>query len=391
MPVNVQSLLEDICTRIASRVDREKVERARHRHAAVMDGRKTDYLPIVVEAALPELAGMPTFDWNERFHEPDKSLCEQLKTVLVRASADGDAMLSVRPDLGTINCQSVFGVKFAVPEHTRTVVTEYASKEAILEFAVPEDISGQGVMPRMVEHLQHHMAVLRRFGLSDVVSVYHCDQQGPFDIAAMTRGHDIFLDMYEDPDFVHSLMEKCTDVYMKVSRLCKKLNGENDGAGDASGVWMSRGAVRMCGDSDILVSADLYRQFIQPYQAKAFRELGGGWLHYCGGEPGYSKAEGLHLHEAYSEIEGLKGLNWTTAGDWASEIRKLRKLGLVYIGGFHRENGESLDAYYRRLLSALDSRDGLIFGHAWGSGPTLREDEYRIAAEVWRKVQDEIF
>ena len=393
MSVDVESLLDRVCQRIAERADVERIATARRRHAAVMAGREADYLPMIFTAKVPQEAGdWPSFGWDERFHEPGKSLFMQLKDmVLPRVCGGGDYVPGVRADLGTINCQSVFGTEWRVTPENRSVITRYVPKEVLAEFELPDDVSSLGVIPRMVEHMQHHLDALRRRGLGDVVGVYHCDQQGPFDIAAMTRGHDIFLDLHEDAGFVHHLMRMCTRLYVSVSKLCKRLAGEEvGGAGNAVGIWMEAGAVRMCADSDILVSEEYYRRFIQPYERSAFDALGGGWLHYCGGWEGTGRAEGLHLHEAYAEVPGLHGLNWTTGRDWLAEMKKLARLGVVHIGTLPRGREEPLEDYFRRALSPYESRTGLIFGGTWES-PWLRDGERRRAMDTWHRVQDEVF
>ncbi|MFP3937988.1 MAG: hypothetical protein ACLFVW_06565 [Phycisphaerae bacterium] len=392
MPEPVSKLIDRLSELVAYRLDAEAIRRAKRRHADVMAGRETDYLPVIFEAPVSETADWPAFNWRQRFEDPEKSLYMQLKDmVLPRAAGGGDYVPGVRPDLGTINCQTVFGAGYQVPEHTRAVIDTYMPKDRLAEFEVPEDVSCEGVIPRMVEHLEHHRDALASRGLGELISVWHCDQQGPFDIAAMVRGHEIFIDLYEDGDFVHDLMSKCTDVYVKVSRLCKRLNGEGDGPGNALGIWMERGAVRMCGDSDILVSPRQHEEFILPYQKRAFDALGGGWMHYCGGQAGYNRPEGLHLHELYAKIDTLAGLNWTTAGDWIGEMRRLKDLGLVHIGTVPREDGESLEDYYARVLSAYDRRWGLIFGMTWGGGPELRDGEHGGAVQAWREAQDRYF
>jgi len=390
---DVESLLDRVCEMIAERACPKRIATAKRRHADVMAGCETDYLPIIFGAPLPaECADWPSFNWQERFYVPAKSLFMQLRDmVLPRVCAGCDAVPGVRADLGTINCQTIFGAEWRVTPENRSVITKYVPKEVLAEFELPDDVSSLGVIPRMVEHMQHHLDALRRRGLGDVVGVYHCDQQGPFDIAAMTRGHDIFLDLHEDAGFVHHLMRMCTRLYVSVSKLCKRLAGEEvGGAGNAVGIWMEAGAVRMCGDSDILVGEELYRQFIQPYERQAFEQLGGGWYHYCGGWEGTGRAEGLHLHEAYAEIPLLAGLNWTTGRDWLGEMRKLARLGLVHIGSVPRGEGESLAAYFRRALSPYGARRGLLLGGMW-QGPVLRDGEHERAVEAWHRAQDEVF
>jgi hypothetical protein len=391
--VDVEGLLDRVCERIARRADARRIAAARRRHADVMAGRETDYLPMIFAAGAPEeAAAWPGFGWDERFYDPAKSLFMQLKEmVLPRVCGESDYVPGVRADLGTINCQTVFGARWRVTGENRSVITHYVPKETLAAWEAPDDVSGLGVMPRVVEHMEHHVDALRRRGLGGVVDVFHCDQQGPFDIAAMTRGHDIFVDLYEDGDFVHHLMRMCVEVYVAATRLCKRIAGEAvGGAGNAVGVWMEAGAVRMCGDSDILVSEAMFREFIQPYHRQALEELGGGWLHYCGGWEGTGRAEGLHLHEAYAEIPLLRGLNWTTGRDWLGEMKKLARLGVVHVGTLPRPRPEPLEAYFRRALSPYGGRSGLLFG-AMGEGPWLWEGEEARAMDTWHRVQDEVF
>lgn len=387
----VRSLLDRACDLLARHIDGPTVAEARGRHAAVLEGRSCDYLPIVFARPVRESAHWRAFSWAERFHDPDKSLYMQIKDILLpRVAAGGDYVPGVRADLGTINCQTVLGAKYLVPEHTRTVISEYVPKAELAAWEAPDDVSSLGTMPRVIEHMAHHRSVLAAWGLDDLVDVYHCDQQGPFDIAAMTRGHEIFLDLYEDEAFVHGLMDKCTQVYVAVSKLCRQITGQGEGGANAAGIWLEGGGVRMCGDSDILVSAEQFRRFIQPYHQRAFDALGGGWLHYCGGWPRTGRSEGVHLHEAYAEIDGLGGLNWSTAGDWIEEMRRLPALGLAHIGTVPRGPGEPLAAYFRRVLGACDGRRGLIFTPAW-EAQQLSSEAPEAVVETWRSAQDELF
>jgi len=383
---DVKRLLDRVCELIAERIDAGRIAAARRRHADMLAGRTSDYIPMVFGKTVPETADLPDFNWHEQFYDPAKSLYMQLKDVaLPMAAAGGDGLPAVRADTGVVNCMSVLGAQYIVPEHTKPVVSQYVPKEDLAAFEVPEDVTGLGTMPRVIEHMEHHLGVLRGHGLGEMVRVFHCDQQGPFDIAAQSRGHDIFIDLYEDPDFVRELMDKTTQVYIAVSRLCKRLNGEPLDGGQVVDYWMENGGVRMCADSDILVGAELTRELIHPYMERAFQAFGGGWLHYCGGVRGFKRAEGLHLHGLFAEVDGLRGLNWTTAGDWLGEMRRLKDLGLVHLGSLQREDGESLDDYFRRALDPYDDRRGMIFS------PELRDGEADVAQETWHKVQDERF
>jgi uroporphyrinogen-III decarboxylase len=387
MAADVEALLDRVCGLVAARIDPERIAAAQRRQADAFAWRAGDSLPILFGRAVPEAADLPDFDWARRFHDPAASLYMQLKDdVLPQVAAGGDCVPAVRANLGVINGMTVFGAAYAVPAHTMPVITRYVAKETLAAFEVPEDVGRLGTMPRVVEHMEHHRAALEARGLGAHVRLLHCDQQGPFDIAAQARGHDLFTDLYDDPPFVHGLMRKCTQVYVAVSRLCKRIDPAPLAGGAGSALWMANGSVRMCGDSDILISAAQHREFVAPYEQDAFQAMGGGWLHYCGGVPGFARREGLHLHEVYAGIEGLRGLNWTTAGDWMGEMRRLRALGLVHVGTLPRGPGETLEDYFRRVLEPYPERAGLVL-----DGHDVRPEEADRAVDAWRRVQDDVY
>ena len=388
MPGDVKPLLDRVCELIAERLDARRVAAAKRRHADMLAWRESDYIPILFARPVAEAAEMPGFDWARQWHDPAASLYMQLKdNVLPHVAAGCDYVPGVRADTGVVNCMAIFGAAFDVPAHTKPVVTRYVAKDRLREFQVPQDVSELGIMPQVVRHVAHHLSALAERGLGGLISVYHCDQQGPFDIAAQTRGHDLFTDLYDDPEFAHELMGKAVEAYVAVSRLCKRLAGQAPDSGNAVGYYLANGGVRMCGDSDILVRPDTFEEFILPYEQKAFEPFGGGWMHYCGGWPGSGRMEGLHLHELYARIEGLRGLNWTTAGDWLGEMRKLKRLGVVHLGGLPRGEGEVLADYFRRVLSPYDGRCGMIFSMGAADG----DGEGDSVMEAWHRMQDDLF
>jgi hypothetical protein len=370
--------------------DRERLATTRRRMADVMAGRETDYLPLEVRMDLPELRDLPRFTRAEQFANPDCSLYIQLFQAVGSLASRSDSLPSVRANTGTCNAMTVLGAGHWVPQDSLPCVNEPVSKEALAAFELPDDISDLGNMPIVIEHTQHHVDALAEAGLADVITVSHCDQQGPFDIACGARGSEFFLDLYTDPEFVHRLMDLSTDVYIAVSKLCKRLTGQPLDGGNATGIWSESGGVRMCGDSDILIGPEQFEEFVLPHEQRAFDAFGGGWLHYCGGVPGFSRPEGLHLHDLYARIDGLRGLNWTTAGEWELEIRKLLDLGVAHIGWMDRHDGEDLQSYFRRLQGCCDRRWGLI---VYGFGlPFCAKsvDEAREIIDLWHVLQDEL-
>jgi len=383
---DAKSLLARVLDIAADVLDADRIRTAKRRQADMLAWRRSDYVPAVfgVEAAPPR--DLPDFDWAEQFDDPAASLYMQMRDVICAASSGSDFVPSARADTGVINGPTVLGAPYTVPSHTKPVCNGHVPKAELADFQVPEDIAALGVLPIMVEHTQHHLAALANAGLADLVGVRHCDTQGPFDIAAQARGHDaLFLDLYVDPDFAHDLMGKCLDIYVKLNRLCKGLAAHPLDTGYANEYWMDPGSVRLCDDSGILISPELFREFCAEYIAGAYEPFGGGWLHYCGGVPDGNRPEGLHLHEIYCEIPGLRGLNFTTGHDWPAAVRDIIERRVAYIGTLPRTNGESMEAYFRRALSLCDARRGMIFH------PSLRTEERPGAMDTWQGVQDELW
>ena len=386
MTTDTKALLDRTLEVAAEVLDVDRIATARRRQGDMLGWRDSDYIPIVFGGRCEALDGLPDFDWAEQFADPAVSLYMQMKGVISAAVGGGDCVPSVRADTGVINGPSVLGAPYIVPSHTKPICNAHVPKEQLAEFEVPDDISPLGVLPTMVEHTQHHLAALKAAGLAELVPVRHCDTQGPFDIAAQARGHDdIFLDMYIDGEFVHALMAKSLDIYIKLNLLCKSMAGHPLDSGPANEYWMDPGSVRLCDDSGILISAEMYAEYCADYIPPAFGPFRGGWLHYCGGVPEGGRPEGLHLHDIYCSIEGLRGLNFTTGGDWPAEVRKLLDHQVAYLGELPRIGDETLAEYFRRVVSLCPGRKGMIFH----KGPRPGEEDRYL--DAWQAAQDEVF
>ena len=233
--MNTPEAVERICELAHLTINPERIQKARQRQAAMFAGKDADYIPLCMGARVPELDGFPTYDWREQWHDPANSFVEQMKEAIRDAASQSDAIPSIRADTGVINGPSLFGAQFEVPTHTKPVVTSYVSKETLADFELPADITALGVVPRIVEHMEHHLSVLKRHGLNRSISVHHCDTQGPFDIAEQTRGHELLTDFYEDPKFAHHLMAQSVKAYIALTSLCKRMAGDGATRGSASG------------------------------------------------------------------------------------------------------------------------------------------------------------
>jgi len=372
-PASLEEVLELL------RPDPEAMARGRERMASVWRGEEPDYLPIILSAPVPEEREFGHYDMVEQFRHPERMLVEQIWGLVGLSRACSDAQLSVRANFGTGFLASVFGLRQEVFPDKMPWLKERLPKERIASLH-PEDlgeISGAGLIPKAVHYYRFFASQSKgRFGL------YLPDTQGPFDLAHLIRGDEIFTDLHDDPGFVRHLLSLCTKVYVEASLFLKRVIGEPPERGLHYTLWMEGGGVRVCEDTSTLISASHYERIVLPFLREALKPFGGGWVHFCG--------RGHHLIEVYLEVPEVKGINLGNPElyDFSKLLPRIAKAGKFYYGTIPREEGESARDYFLRVLSLLGGeKRGLIlqcpYDPSWG--------DPRGVVEEWRRAQEEVF
>lgn len=359
--------------------EEEALQKGRERMAAVWRGEEPDYLPIILSAPVPEAKEFGHYNLAEQFHDPERMLVEQLWGLVGLSRAGSDAQLSVRANFGTGFLASVFGLRQEIFPDKMPWLKQRLPKERIASLDIEGlgDISRAGLIPKAVEYYKFFASHSDgKFGL------YLPDTQGPFDLAHLVRGDEIFTDLHDDPGFVRHLLSICTKVYVEASSLLKRAIGEPLDRGLHSTLWMEGGGVRVCEDTSTLISARHYERVVLPFLRGALKPFGGGWIHFCG--------RGHHLIEIYLNLPEVKGINLGNPElyDFSKLLPRIVKAGKFYYGSIPRERGESARAYFLRVLSYLGGeRRGLIlqcpYDPSWG--------DPRKVVEEWHKAQDEVF
>ena len=99
---------------------------------------------------------------------------------------------------------------------------------------------------------------------------------GPFTVSAQIRGaSQLCIDIYEDPDFVHRLMDFVTDATIKrITYIIHRF-----------GLEYPRESWGFADDSIELISEKVYKEFVLPYHkrlVKTFSSGGPNMIHLCG-------------------------------------------------------------------------------------------------------------
>jgi hypothetical protein len=191
-------------------------------------------------------------------------------------------------------------------------------------------------------------------------------------------GYDNFCYwVQDDPARIHKLMQMVTDALITWVKFQKARAGQPLTGGSYplsiklpagfGGVWLSD-------DDSVIMSADVYREFIKPYNEKLLVAFGGGCIHYCG-----NSTQNI---ENYATTKGVTAINNFTLDniEAAAKIRRaLRENGVVYMACDFTPSDRRLEDYYRELVKAMDGPEGLIIASYIAPAIALEKGKYNTA------------
>lgn len=371
MSVELQRLLDEL----ERARDPLAEARGRERIGAVYAGREADRLPILVDTPAHDVVQA---DLREQFYSAETMLIAHLKRLIAAAALGADGQLCIRPNLGVVLVPSVFGLAPEVPREAMPRFREHLSKAQVMRLDAP-DIERAELVQRALEYARYFLQVL-----GDRAHVYVPDTQGVFDIAHLVMGDALFVELYDDPPFVHHLLELCLQAYLDVTWAFKRALGEPaesgyHGHGMVSGLYLSRGGARVSEDTPTLLRPPHIDEYVMPYVTRALQPFGGGFVHYCG--------HNEYLLRALLDNELVRGINLGNPEqhDPAHTMDTIRAADKFYFGFWPRLAGEALPDYVRRMLAlTYGERKGFIF---LLTPQELGNDRAQEAISLWRELQ----
>jgi hypothetical protein len=100
----------------------------------------------------------------------------------------------------------------------------------------------------------------------------------PLDLAHALRGEAIFVDMYDTPKEVETLLDFCADA---IIWLAKRIHGiiGTYWSGSVAGGWLKPGTICMSEDIACLISPRTYAKQVRPFTQKVINAFGTGQIH----------------------------------------------------------------------------------------------------------------
>jgi len=325
-------------------LDVDRIELAKQRQTAVWRGEKPDKWPIIWGGweLTPEQETIPNPNYREAFYDSNLMLCSQIRNVCVAANSDSDVVPSIRANMGTGIILACLGLEQEVFTDKMPWVKKHLTKAEITKIEL-DDIVCRGSFELGMKHMRRFREII-----GDTISIYCMDHQGPFDLAHLLLGDDIFLEIYDDPTFVNHLLTLCVELSIKTITWMKEFTGEStNNIHHSNSLYAENMGIRICEDTTAIVGPDTINNIIMPHTRRLARHFGGAWAHYCGRND--------HLTEALCRIPEIRGINFGHVPGhvydhpFEEDMQRCLDNKKVYYGNWPRFKNETGRQYLQRL------------------------------------------
>lgn len=272
-------------------IDPKRVAELEKKYAALWDPSAPHERMVTI--AYSTLEGM---NWQDVWSDPQTSLDFSLKRLAKTMALGDDTLPMVRVEMGTVLLASAFGCEVRVePTAWPAVLTHpITSPEALANVRHPDPLTA-GELPRALRFMKYF-----RENLPTDVRLSQCDTQGPWNIAHLIAGDQIFYDVMDDPDSVGDLLDAVADLTLDFVPRMREVIQEPEDAFYLQGMYCP-GGVRICNCSTDMISPDFYAEQILERDARVLDAMGGGLMHICGSSlgaiPYFNKLDSLRSLE----------------------------------------------------------------------------------------------
>lgn len=336
--------------------------------------------PVVIMDVNYYLTGeKPEFIPDDYFTNNKSMMDYQFKKIISHLERFSDDYIPLLfPWYGTGVVPSALGCKIAFQQKMDPTIEGIVINrpEDIKSLEIPDPYK-DGLMPIVLECIDYMKK-------NSNLPVSFTDCQGPLNIALSLCGmENLCIWMYEYPEYVHELMDFCTEVLIQWVKIQKKHAGQkNESGAFPHGIVLPEGfgGIWIADDDAVVLSPDLYKEFVVPYNSKVFKSFGGGTLHFCG------NAE--HQLENFLDTEGITGINNFCMGNFKQVYRMQEmfdsKLALM-VCDFTPLN---IEEYYTELIRNLKFK-GTILATFPAPELALYKGKYESISRDGREISEE--
>lgn len=344
-------MTEGVLRRIEElKVRKKDFEEAAELQLALWNGDKPEKQPLLLHCVLDEQdSDLHDFNLKEIHYDSEKMFLSQFRQMMTAVYGGAQAVPSVRANMGCGVFPSLFGIKQELFEDKMPWVQEHLSKEELVKMG-PEDLKIGDEFKAGLDHMAYMAEKLAGTGCM----IYPMDLQGVFDTAHLVYGDAIFYDLYDDPQFIHHLLDLCCEaIFIGMEECFKVIPDSANRVAHYNNLVMPRakGGIKTSEDTSTLLSKEHLDEFVAPYLERVLSHFGGGYVHYCGRNP--------HLFELVINSSYCLGINFGNPEmhDMEDVLKRCAQAGKIYYGAIPRQPEEPLEEYFLRYLTAAKSGD----------------------------------
>jgi hypothetical protein len=218
-------------------------------------------------AVPPELEELRVIPASAR--SPEQSILEGLLAVTLPAQSGHPFSATLYTGLGPGTMASFYGMKLK-PE-LKYAPDGIRKADDIVHSGMPDPLS-DGLGPVLVRLIRRVKELTPSF-----VRIAPPDTQGPFNIAHMLIGNDVFTLPLDDPDLFEALMSNITAFYMHFYTVIREEIGGERYVRMAN----ARTRLRLC--SVNLISSEMYEEYVASHDRRIAEYFGEVCVHPCSG------------------------------------------------------------------------------------------------------------
>lgn len=273
--------LAEVLNYLEDNLDAEHIEKSKSILKKTVNYEDTGKIALKVDCPFEKFKPYP---YKEAFEDMEKMMFNELLSAVKTVEIKDFTIPMIRANYGVGIMPSLFGLTCRILENNYPWVDHVKSIDdikRIIDGGIPDLKNGLGA--RVFDTHHFFREKLSQYPkCNKYIPIYHPDLQGPFDVAHLIWGPDIYYVLYDEPETVHELLGLITDTYIRFLKEIKKdINDEEEGFCFHWGT-LYKGSVVIRDDSPVNLSKDMYLEFVKPYDDKILKGFGKGSIHYCG-------------------------------------------------------------------------------------------------------------
>ena len=273
----------------------------------------------------PEMERLPVYNDEEIHYGVEKMFVTQLRAALTSALADGDAVPSVRANVGcSALCTLYGGLKQTFFPDKMPWLLEHLTPEQLMELTV-ESIEESEEFKLGMEQMRDMKEMLKGTG----IGLFPIDLQGPIDMAHLLLGNEFFYLLYDEPEVIHHALDLsvAADIY-GMEKSFEIIEPGDWVCHYNELVLPAATPLKVSEDTSTLLCEEHLAEYMKPHTERLLAHFGGGYIHYCG--------DNKHLLKMAPHLKNSIGLNFGNPErhDPAAVLKELGGLGKCYFGRF---------------------------------------------------------